>query len=197
MNDGILDLVRRRLERLPKGLRQHIHKVEEISAELAHVHRVSQARARLCAQAHDLCRAMRGEELLRRARDLGVSVYPVEEQMPILLHGPVAAEMLRQEGLRDDGVYQGIYYHSTAHPGLGPVAKVVFLADKLDPQKMRRYPYIPELKAMALKSLDVALLEFLNREIASFVNSGSLVHPASVEARDELVAKIASSATRA
>ena len=80
--------------------------------------------------------------------------------MPVLLHGPVAAELLRREGLEDEEVYQGIYYHSTGCPGMSPVAKVVFLADKLDPHKLRRYPYLEELSVTALGSLDAAVLMF-------------------------------------
>jgi len=159
MTESILDTVQRRLLKLPKGLRDHIQRVESISEELAQAHSVSQDRVRLCAQAHDLCRAMKGEELLRRARDLSISIHPVEEKLPILLHGPVAAELLRREGLDDDDVYQGVYYHSTACTGLEPVAKVVFLADKLDPHKAKRYPYLPELKTAALESLDYAIAD--------------------------------------
>ena len=173
MTGSILKVVQRRLTELPRGLREHTQRVEEVSGELA--------------QAHDLCRAMGGEDLLGRARELGISVHPVEERMPLLLHGPVAAEMMRREGLEDVGVYQGIYYHSTASPGLEPVAKVVFLADKLDPPKIKRYSYLPELKAMALQNLDRALLEFLTREMASYLKGGYLIHPASVEARNELL----------
>jgi predicted HD superfamily hydrolase involved in NAD metabolism len=186
---GILAFIQGRLEALPVGLRQHIHRVEVLSVELALAHHVSQERARLCARAHDLCRAMKDEELLRRARELSIAIHPVEERMPILLHGPVAAELLRREGLEDEGVYQGVYYHTTAGSGLEPVAKVVFLADKLDPRKIRRYPYIPDLKMAALESLDRALLEFLNREMGSATKGSGLAHPASVEAREELLAR--------
>lgn len=187
MTKSVSDTVQRWLSELPRGLREHIHRVEEISEELARAHQVGHDRVRLCAQAHDLCRAMKGDELLEKARELGIAVHPVEERMPILLHGPVAAELLRREGLDDDAVYQGVYHHSTACPGLDPVAKVVFLADKLDPHKAKRYPYLGELKVAALESLDSALLEFLTREITSFLEKGQLVHPASIEARNELL----------
>jgi predicted HD superfamily hydrolase involved in NAD metabolism len=184
---SIQGLVWRRLEGLPRGLREHVHRVEGITVELAHAHAVDEERSRLCAQAHDLCRAMKGEELLARARDLGLPVHPVEEAMPVLLHGPVAAELLRLEGLDDEGIYQGVYYHSTAAPRLEAVAKVVFIADKLDPQKMRKYPYITELKTLALSDLDRAILEFLTRETIGYLQEGGLVHPASVEARNDLI----------
>jgi nicotinate-nucleotide adenylyltransferase len=95
--------------------------------------------------------------------------------------------MLRREGLADDGVYQGIYYHSTGCPGMEPVGRVVFLADKLDPHKARRYPYLDDLKGKAQGSLERAMLEFLTREMAALLEAGLPVHPASVEARDQLL----------
>ncbi len=40
---------------------------------------------------------------------------------------------------------------------------------------------------MALESLDLALLEFLSREMAARIEKGETVHPASVDARNSLV----------
>ena len=110
--------------------------------------------------------------------------------MPLLLHGPVAAELLRRvDGLEDRDIYEAVYWHSTAHKDLGAVAKLVFLADKLDPQKLSRYPFQPELNKLALTSLDRAIFDFLSRELISLLQQGSLVHPVVVEARNELAPK--------
>ena len=175
---------------LPRGLASHIGRVETLAAEFAEAHRLEAERVRLCAQAHDLCRWMRGEELLAKARELGIPIHSVEESNPILLHGQVAAELLRMKGLDDQVVYDGVYHHSTAYPGLHPVAKAVFLADKLEPNKANRYAYSSEaLKQRAMKSLDDALLEFLTREISNSLSKGMMVHPSALEARNELLAQ--------
>ena len=188
MTSGIEDAIGSRLEPLPEGLRRHIYRVQKVALELARQHEVDGEKTRLAALAHDIARAMKGEDLLRKARELGIAVHPVEAEVPILLHGPVAAEMLRlTDGLEDQDIYEAVYWHSTAREGLGPAAKVVYLADKLDPQKVSRYPFLPELRALAMKSLDRAILEFLSRELVSLLQQGSLVHPTSVEARNELV----------
>ena len=106
----------------------------------------------------------------------------------MLLHGPVAAELLRHmDGLEDQDIYDAVRWHSTARRGLSPAAKVVFLADKLDPQKVSRYPFLEELGGLAMNSLDRAIFEFLNRELIALLQQGSLVHPVSVEARNDLV----------
>ncbi len=181
-------LIAGRVDALPDGLRRHTYRVRGIALELARQHGVDEARACLGALAHDVARAMKGDELLRKAQELGIPVHPVEGQVPLLLHGPVGAELLRRAGgLDDPDIYEAVYWHSTARRGMGPLAKVVFLADKLDPQKAGRYPFLPELGELARTSLNGAILDFLSREMTSLVQHGSLVHPASLEARNDLL----------
>ena len=180
-------LITSRVDALPLGLREHVHRVAAIAQDLAGRHQLDKEKVRWGALAHDLARATKGDELLRQARDLGIAIHPVEEQVPLLLHGPVAAEMLKRNGLEDQAVYDSVYWHSTAHTHLVPEAKVVFLADKLDPQKLQRYPYLGELGWIAVESLDRAVLTFLDRELTTLIGQGSLVHPASVDARNQLL----------
>ena len=188
MPSSVEKLIVSRVDALPEGLREHIYRVQQVAVELARHHSVDEDKASLGAMAHDIARAMKGEQLLQKARELGIRVHAVEARVPTLLHGPVAAELLkREEGLEDRDIYEAVYWHSTAHKGLGPAAKVVFLADKLDPQKAGRYPFLPELRELAMESLDRAVLDFLSRELASLLRQGSLVHPVSVDARNELI----------
>ena len=186
MPSGLEELITGRVEALPRGLREHIYRVQRIALELAHRYEVDEEKVRLGALAHDIARAMKGEDLLLRARELGIGVDPVEERLPLLLHGPVAAEMLKRDhGLQDEDIYDAVYWHSTAHRGLGVPAKVVYLADKLDPHKAGRYPFQGEVSDLARNSLDRAVFEFLNRELVFLLQQGELVHPAAVEARNE------------
>lgn len=97
MPSGLEELITGRVEALPRGLREHIYRVQRIALELAHRYEVDEEKVRLGALAHDIARAMKGEDLLLRARELGIGVDPVEERLPLLLHGPVAAEMLKRD----------------------------------------------------------------------------------------------------
>lgn len=177
-----------RVEALPHGLRRHIYRVQDIALELAHAHDVDEDKAKLGALAHDIARAMKADQLRTKARELDIPINTVEDRLPILLHGPVAAEMLRRvDGIDDPDIYDAVYWHSTGHKEMGSPGKVVFLADKLDPDKAGRYPYLPELKEMALGSLDKAIVDFLSRELVTLIQKGNIVHPASVETRNELL----------
>ena len=189
--EELLNRIQRRVRALPAGLQAHIHRVEEIARELALPHGIEQERAALGMLAHDVARAMGDDELLRRAVELGLPIGTVEREVPILLHGPVGAELLsREDGLAD--LHGAVYWHTTGHPTLDVLGKVVFLADKLDPQKVNMYPYQPLLKQLALEDLDRAMLEFLTRETISLASRGLLVHPMVVEMRNHLLATSAS-----
>ena len=181
--------IQRRVDRLPAGLQAHIHRVVEIARELAVCHGIDQEQAALAALAHDVARAMTDGELLRRAAGMGLPIGVVDRRVPILLHGPVGAEILQQEaGLTDISIYKAVYWHTTANPDLDELGKVVFIADKLDPAKIDSYPYLPQIRQMALQDLDRAILHFLTRQAMDRLNRGELVHPVMVETRNALLA---------
>lgn len=177
-----------RLRELPAGLRDHIQRAREIGRELARRHGVDPTLVDHALAAHDLARALKGDALLKEARRYRRRVDPVERSVPILLHGAVAALWLqRQDGIEDEQLLEAVRWHTTGRKGMGPVAKVVFLADKLDPQKVERYPYLNSIARLARSSLDLAILEYLSHELDYFLKEGNLIHPASVELRNELI----------
>ena len=158
-----------------------------IARELARCHGVDEARVDLAMAAHDLARAVDGPGLLERARRHRIRPNFAERHHPMLLHGPIAAVWLeRENGVADGQVLEAVRYHTTGKRGIGPVAKVVFLADKLDPEKVGRYPYLKNIGSLAYQSLDQALLEYLNHELGYLLGEGRLIHPGSVGLRNDL-----------
>ncbi len=181
-------LLYHRVDGLPRSLRAHVFCVVEIARSLARRHCLDEERAALGALAHDVARAMPGKELLRQAARLGLPVGAVDQQVPVLLHGPVGAELLwREDGLDDGSIYNAVRWHTTAHPLMDDLGKVVFLADKLDPQKIASYPYLDVIRTLAFEDLDRAMLEFLTRETVARMSRGELVHPLTIEARNHFI----------
>ena len=176
------------LESLPAGLRQHAATVREKALELAAIHGIDTAKVEIAASAHDIARAMKEADLRERAEAYGLSVHPVEHEAPVLLHGPVGAEILRREcGVVDQEILEAVHWHSTFNRGLGPVAKIAFLADKLDHHKAGRYPFQERVDNLSRESLDAAVLAFIQEEIASLLKSNQLIHPASIEGLNYLL----------
>ena len=173
---------------LPEGLQAHIYRVRDIAFELSSRHHVDIQRTELAVLGHDVARALKGEELLRRAVAAGITAGKLERRAPVLLHGPVGAESLRREDdIDDEELLEAVRWHSTGHPELGPLGKVIFIADKLDPRKSGSYPYQTELRRMAEEDLDIALLEFLCREAEGRLRRREPVHPLSLETINALL----------
>ena len=186
--DSKIELIRRDVSQLSQSLYAHILRVEEIAAELAETHALDVEKVRTATLLHDLARAKRPEELLAMAKGFGEEVGPLEVRMPIFLHGPVAAGLARERyGVEDAEILEAVRAHTTGLAGMGPVARVVFLADKLDPVKDRRYPFNGRVRDLAASDLDAALLTFLDGDISGHLGRGGVVHPASVELRNELL----------
>ena len=178
-----------RVTTLSAKLQGHLERTSEVAANLALRHGVDVERARLSALAHDVAKAMPKAELLEQAVRFQLPVNMVERNRPGLLHGPVGAELLRREdGLEDQSMYEAVCWHTFAHPDLDDLGKVVFLADKLDPAKIKRYSFQPYLMELAQDSLDEAILEFATFQIGAVMNAGRMVHPLMVEARNHLIA---------
>ena len=176
------------LNDLPLDLRSHSLRARTKAIELAEAHGCDVFRAGLSALSHDIARLIDPSELYERALNYGISIHPVEQQNKVLLHGPVGAEILRREcGVEDQEIIQAVWWHSTFNSGLGPIAKLTFLADKLDPNKAARFSDMDVKHSMAFKSLDTAILSFIDDDISRMLDMGIQIHPASIEARNWLL----------
>ncbi len=180
----------RLLDGLPERLRSHIERVREIAAELAAVHGADEVAIDMGGACHDLFRAESGERLLALAVEYGLEVCDIERALPMMLHGPVAAAWLaRCAGVADADVLEAVRWHTTGHPDLGTEGRIVFLADKLDPVKKRKYPFQDELRVRAMADLDGALLMFVTKQAEAHLGRGRLVHPRTMEFRNSLLLK--------
>jgi len=179
--------VARRLERLPKGLRDHVERFRNVAREFAERYRVCRDRIDMAMAAHDLARSLGPKALLAQADHLNLDVHPVEARTPILLHGPIAARWLENEnGVDDKQILEAVHYHTTGRRGMSKLAKIVFLADKLDPHKVANKGHLKRVAELATDSLDAALLEYMDQELMHLLDQGALVHPHSLEFRNEL-----------
>ncbi len=184
------DAIEARLRELPYGLRDHIERSRVVSQELAIRHNVDARSADVGVAAHDLARACGPRTLLAEAERVGLHIGFVERREPILLHGPVAARWISSDDKRlPQDVLESVAWHTTGRPGMSDVAKVVFLADKLDPRKVARFPFLEKVAEKSKHSLDLAILEYIDRTIEYLLGIGGLVHPAALEFRNELLVR--------
>lgn len=189
--DILLRKVIDRTAALPRKLAAHTERVRILARNLAERHGVDTDASELGAACHDLARHIKRAPLLEQAHELGVRIDPIQRQAPVMLHGLVAAAWLERDGeISDTRVIDAVRYHTTGSPDMCAVSKIVFLADKLEPQKVKRRPRLAEVLRLATVDIDIALLEYLNREVVRRVKQGNLLHPSTLALRNHLVMNI-------
>lgn len=183
----LLQRVETELAALPEGLREHVERVRATAGALADAWRLTaeeRATVDLAAAAHDLARHLAPEALLTEAERLRIPMAAAERYAPILLHGPIAAERLLHElGVTAPEVVEAVRYHTTGKPGMGRVARAVFLADKVEPWKLERRRELLSIHELAFREPQRAIAAFLTEETASLLKRGALVHPLAMETR--------------
>jgi predicted HD superfamily hydrolase involved in NAD metabolism len=173
---------------LPTGLGDHISRVVTEARRLAHQHDIDEERAVIAALGHDLYRGHPPEDLLREAEAAGIAISDEERSQPILLHGPLGARMMAERyGITDEDVLAAARHHTTAQAGMSDIEKLLFVADKIEPEKARSQPALAEAREAAYHDLDIAMCIILDYQVARAIERGWPLHPDSVAARNELL----------
>ncbi|HZW50203.1 MAG TPA: bis(5'-nucleosyl)-tetraphosphatase (symmetrical) YqeK [Bacillota bacterium] len=164
---------------------QHTLGCQQMAIQLAERYNVDLMKTRQAALCHDYCRSYTPQQLLQLAVELNYEPQPMEQQIPMLLHGPLAAALLHRDWHIDDAaILEAVQYHTTGRLNLGVLAKVIFLADGIEPN--RDYPGVNKLRKLAQENLDAACLAFLQSNIAYLDQKGMIVHPLSRQWLEQL-----------
>lgn len=154
----------------------HLKGVADTAETLARKHGIPPRKARLAALLHDISRESSPDELLDTAQRRGIEPDDFTADRPMLLHGPVAAEVARRElGIEDPEILEAVRFHTTGAPEIGPVAIAVYVADKIEPG--RDYPSVDSLRELAKKNLNEAAASILRAARAHNKNRDRPTHP--------------------
>lgn len=139
-----------------------------------HSVRVAQTCAKLCAHfglneqigffvgiAHDICKSMNDEALLKTAALDGEPLLKMETNRPSLLHGRAAAVLLRDNWNVDDKeVLEAVANHTFGKVGMCDLAKLLYVADKIEPGRENvTEEYTARLMAMSVNQMTAAVVK--------------------------------------
>tara|TARA_B100000945_G_C20407912_1_gene611071 strand:- start:813 stop:1394 length:582 start_codon:yes stop_codon:yes gene_type:complete len=176
--------------KLPDSLKTHIYRSCEVGRKLCGIHSVDTEKVDIALLGHDLYRAYSDNEMLNVAEEKEIEISNVEKASPLLLHGVLASiTMQEQYKVSDKQIIESIKYHTSGMEEMDEVFMTVFLADKLDPKKIKKNSQLEPINQTAQYSLSDATLMYLNMKISSIIDSGHLVHPDSLDARNSLLLK--------
>jgi predicted HD superfamily hydrolase involved in NAD metabolism len=142
----------------------HSREVARLASELCDRFHADEDKGYIAGVAHDLARELDPAEMLLLAERDGLPVRDWERANPLLLHGRAAAAILNKHtGYGDPETLQAIRDHVTGRGGMGPISRIIFAADFLEPA---RDFVSPEFRRRTLGlSLDEMVLAVLERKI--------------------------------
>jgi nicotinate-nucleotide adenylyltransferase len=147
--------------RLSPGRFLHSRNTALLARDLAERWGQDTAAAWLAGIGHDICKSMKEEELLELARKDGMEISAFEEKKASLLHGRAAAVFLRERfGIEREDVLEAIRVHTAGEPGMGPLARILYIADKIEVGREKIDPALRRLvREKSLEEVFPAVLE--------------------------------------
>ena len=187
-----LEEMRDLLEKSIAGKRfKHSVAVYETALAMAKSHKLSKElteKIAVSALLHDCGREVPTKESAAKAQGLGVAITEIERQQPILLHAKLGVYFAKTKyGVEDEEILDGISYHTTGKANMSVLAMVVFLADMIEPA--RDFPGVEELRKLAHKDLEAAMLQAYCNTIKYLIKEGQLIHPDCIEGYNQLMLK--------
>ena len=171
--------------RMSEELFIHSLGVEETAYNLAVLHGVDEKKAVLAGLLHDYAKSLPVNELNRLAAEHDLA-DDISRREPALLHAPVGAWLLEHElRIKDREILEAVRVHTTGFPGMSTLAKVVYLADCLEPG--RDFPGLIDIRNIARYDLDRALLMAVDRTLRYIIDRGKIIHPSSLFFRNSLI----------
>ena len=110
--------------------------------------------------AHDIAREYPDKELVEWSAKDNKPIDPLYMDRPMLLHGRAGAEVLKEKfGVDDPVILDAIRAHTTGDVGMTPQAKILFVADYIEPKRKHLTPeFLKSLEGLNLDGLVYAVL---------------------------------------
>jgi predicted HD superfamily hydrolase involved in NAD metabolism len=89
-----------------------------------------------------------------------------------LLHGPAAAEKLRQDGIEDESLLRAIAYHTIGHADLDELGCCLFIADYIEPGRKYEPTRLAKLRARMPAERGAVLIEVLRSRMERLLAEG-------------------------
>lgn len=146
--------------------------------------------AYLAGLVHDCAKEVKGDEAVRLMTE-EYKIFPdsVSVHMPSLLHGPLGACIARSKfGISDEDVLTAIKYHTTGAANMSLLQKIIYIADFTEPN--RDFADVEKLRKMSFKDINKAIVYGIDYTISKLIKNGQLIHPDTVNCRNDILMKI-------
>lgn len=144
-------------------------------------------KAYLAGLLHDCAKCFKKEDMLKIAHDIDIDKEEIHNYK--VLHAPVSAYIAKTLfGVEDKDILSSIRWHTLGYVGMSKFEKIVFLADKIEPNT-RKEEFSSKIieKIEIQKDLDSAILDCYKYTINSLVKRNLTIHQSTIDIYNAMV----------
>ncbi len=185
-----IDLIKKRLkEMLGEERLEHSVNTSKVARKLAIKYGYDAGKAEVAGLLHDCAKDLDYKTLEKVVLEYNIELDEIIRKIPKLLHPLVGAVIAKKEfNIQDPVILKAIKAHSTGVAQMSLLDKIIYLSDKIEP--LRNMDGVEEVRKMAEIDLDRAVLMALDKGLLYLISKGSLIHPVSIEARNNILSKV-------
>jgi nicotinate-nucleotide adenylyltransferase len=164
---NILRLERAARDRLSPGRFLHSRNTALLTWDLCRRFGLDSDMGYLAGIAHDLGKPLNGDEMTELAGKDGKGFSELEKRNPALLHGRAAAVLLREQfGIHNEEVLEAVACHTEGAMEMGPLAKALYSADKLEVSREKVDPALRKMCYSGEADLDGIFFAVLENTVS-------------------------------
>ncbi len=182
-----LEFIDTKLEKIMSEERyRHSWQVSKVAEELAEYYHISTKKAKILGLIHDCAKDYSITELRELINRYHIHLEEIERNIPGLWHAYVGAELARDIfKVHDKEMLDAIRYHSTASSHFGLLGMILYVADKIEPE--RNSEQLDRIRKLVWQDISLAMLELLNRELESLIFRNLIIHPNTLQVRNKIL----------
>ncbi len=139
----------------------HTLGVAYTAANMAAVHDADVQKALIAGYLHDCAKNLDHDEQIRICKKYGVEVSDIEKRNPSLIHAKAGMCLAEHKyDIDDEEILGAIRWHTTGHPDMTKLEKIVFIADFIEPNR-KPLEHMDEIRKEAFRDLDSCMLLIL------------------------------------
>lgn len=172
----------------PKRFR-HSRGVAETAKHLAEKYGADANKAYEAGWVHDCAKELSLVDMQHIVQEAGIKADEQLLSSRALLHGPAGSILAETKyGITDSAVQSAVYFHTTGHPDMTLLEKIIFLADYIEPS--RDFPGVEKLRKLAEIDLDEALLTAYDSTISHLLDQKAYIYDLTFMGRNDLILKL-------
>lgn len=169
---------------VPPARVEHILGVEKMSKDLAITHNADAEKAETAGLMHDLAKYFPPDQLLAMAKEKGLEIDEICAARPHLLHADVSAIVAEETfKIKDEEILSAIAQHTLGNAEMPPISSIVFVADKLEPNRGDTEE-LNTMREATAENLYRGVYQVCDVAIKKLIQKGRPIHPRTVATRN-------------